>query len=287
MRGLLKEVCQDLERNYADAVCTFGLPLDWFRTLGQSLESEDYSNWKVVGWIESLNDLLYFVDILVQVRQERSRGEIAAQLRAEFREKFYEHGYADEIFPNGKPEPRLLLSRLTAFCQRLAREITQESVCLAPQLACAWVAGQGKDAWLVPCDLNANVERVELPWVCAVGTAGLSYVAPGPVRSALKRAGGQGEFLIKPIGIDLLVGDQNYAMVAYGKRSVGTGSVSSPFASGRADMARCGSGRHWSMGRTRRRWRCGRRGRRLPHACDGHCLLLRRLGRRGIGCSRY
>ncbi len=219
MRGLLKEVCQDFERNYADAACTFGLSIDWFRTLGQSFTSEDYSNGKVVGWIESLNDLLYFVDILVQVRQERSRGEIAAQLRAEFREKFYEHGYADEIFPSGKPEPRLLLSRLTAFCQRLALEITQESVCLAPQLACAWVAGQSKDGWLVPCDLNANVERVELPWVCAVGTAGLSYVAPAPVRSALKRAGGQGEFLIKPSGIDLLVGDQDYALVAYGKKA--------------------------------------------------------------------
>ncbi|MBK9114037.1 MAG: hypothetical protein IPM88_21065 [Nitrospira sp.] len=111
--------------------------------VGTVVRIRDYNNWKVVGWIESLNDLLYFVDILVQVRQERSLAErIAAQLRAEFREKFYEHGYADEIFPSGKPEPRLLLSRLTAFCQRLALEITQESVCLAPQLACAWVAGQ-------------------------------------------------------------------------------------------------------------------------------------------------
>ena len=218
MCGLLKDVCQDFERNYADAVCTFGLPVDWFRKLGQSFTSEDYSNWKVVGWIELLNDLLYFVDILGQVRQERSRGQIAAQLRAEFKEKFYEHGYADEIFPNGKPEPRLLLSRLTAFCQRLAREITQESVCLAPELACAWVGKRQGDAWLVPCDLNANMERVELPWVCAVGTAGLSYAAPGPVRSALTRTEGQGEFLVKPTGIDLLVGDRNYVMVEYGKQ---------------------------------------------------------------------
>ncbi len=287
MRGLLKEVCQDFERNYADAACTFGLPIDWFRTLGQSFTSEDYSNGKVVGWIESLNDLLYFVDILVQVRQERSRGEIAAQLRAEFREKFYEHGYADEIFPNGKPESRLLLSRLTAFCQRLAREITQESVCLAPQLACAWVAGQGKDAWLVPCDLNANVERVELPWVCAVGTAGLSYVAPAPVRSALKRAGGQGEFRSSRPGSICWSAIKIMPWLHTARRRGGIGGVSSPCASGRANMARLYSGRHWSMERTRRRWRCGRRGRRLPHACDGHCLLLRRPGRRGIGCWRY
>lgn len=219
MRRLLMDVCQDFEQNYADAVCTFVLPIDWFRRLGQSFTLEEYSNWKVVGWIESLNDLLYFIDILVQVRRERSRGEIATQLRAEFSEKFYEHGYADEIFPNGRSEPRLLLGRLTVFCQRLARDVTQESVCLAPRLACEWVAGQGKGAWLVPCDLNANVERVELPWTCAIGIAGVSYAAPGPVRSALKRAGGQAEFLIKPSGIDLLVGDQDYVMVAYGKKA--------------------------------------------------------------------
>ena len=160
MRRLLMDVCQDFEQNYADAVCMFVLPIDWFRRLGQSFTLEEYSNWKVVGWIESLNDLLYFIDILVQVRRERSRGEIATQLRAEFREKFYEHGYADEIFPNGRSEPRLLLGRLTVFCQRLASDVTQESVYLAPRLACEWVAGQRKGAWLVPCDLNANVERV-------------------------------------------------------------------------------------------------------------------------------
>lgn len=218
MRGLLKDLCRDFEQNYAEAVAAFELPIEWFRTVERSLTPEDYGNWKVVGWIESLNDLLYFVDILSQVRRERSRRDIAEQLQAEFKEKFYEHGYAEEIFPNGKPEPRLLLARLTAFCQRLAREITQESVCFAPPLACAWVAKQRRDAWLVPCDLNANVERVELPWVCAVGTAGLSYAAPGPVRTALKRAGGQGEFLIKDSGIDLLVGDRAYAMVEYGRK---------------------------------------------------------------------
>jgi HEXXH motif-containing protein len=218
MRGLLKDICRDFERNYADATCMFELPIEWFRKLGHSFTQNEYSNWKVVGWIESLNDLLYFVDILVQVRQERSRRDIAEQLRAEFREKFYEHGYADEMFPDGKPEPRLLLPRLTVLCQRLAREITQESICLAPRLACAWVATQRKDAWLLSCDLKANVERVELPWVCAVGSAGLSYEAPAPVRTALKRAGGQGEFLIKASGIDLLVGDLAHPMVEYGRK---------------------------------------------------------------------
>ena len=218
MRGLLKDVCRDFERNYADATCAFDVPVEWFLVLGRSFTQAEYSNWKVVGWIESLNDLLYFVDIVTQVRQERSRRDIAEQLRAEFREKFYEHGYADEIFPNGKPEPRLLLSRLTALCHRLAREITQESVCLAPRLACVWVAQQRRDAWVVPCDLNANVERVELPWGCAIGTTGVFYEAPGPVRAALKRANGRAELLIKASGIDLRVGDRAYAMVACGNK---------------------------------------------------------------------
>ncbi len=219
MSGLLKDVCRDLARNYADATCTFDLPIEWFCVLGRSFTQAEYSNWKVVGWIESLNDLLYFVDMLAQVRQEQSRADIAEQLRAEFREKFYEHGYADEIFPNGKPEPRLLLTRLTALCQRLAREVTQESVCLAPRLACAWVAQQRREAWVVPCDFNANVERVELPWGCAVGTTGVFYEAPGPVRTALKRAGGRAELMITASGIELLVADQAYAMVAYGGRA--------------------------------------------------------------------
>jgi hypothetical protein len=58
MRGLLKDVCRDFAQNYADAVCTFELPIDWFLSLGRSFTQAEYSNWKVVGWIESLNDLL-------------------------------------------------------------------------------------------------------------------------------------------------------------------------------------------------------------------------------------
>ena len=217
MQKLLKDLCRDFERNYAADACTLGLQIDWFRRLGRSFTTSEYSNWKVVGWIESLNDLLYLVDIVTQVRQERSRREIAQQLRAEFREKFYEHGYADEIFPDGKPDPRMLLPRLTTLCQRLAQEITQESVCLAPRLACDWVARHRSDAWLVPCDLRANVERVELPWGCAIGTMGIFYEAIGQARTALQRAEGQGKLVIAASGIDLLIGDRAYPMLECGR----------------------------------------------------------------------
>lgn len=217
MRRLLKDLCRDFERNYAESAHTLHLPIGWFRSIERSLTPAEFGNWKVVGWIESLNDLLYFMDIMGQVRQERSRRDIAEQLRAEFKEKFYEHGYADEIFPNGTLEPRLLLSRLTALCRRLAREVTQESVCLAPRPACQWVSvRRRRKTWLVPCDLTANVERVELPGVCMVGTTGLCYEAPRSVRRALTHAGAQAMFMITASGINLLVGKQSYAMVEYG-----------------------------------------------------------------------
>lgn len=217
MRGLLKDLCRDFEQNYWEPARTLHLPIEWFRTIERSLTPVEFSHWKVVGWIESLNDLLYFVDILAQVQQERSRRDIAEQLRGEFKEKFYEHGYADEVFPNGTPEPRRLLSRLTGLCRRLAREVTQESLCLAPHLACLRVAMQpGKKVWLVPCDLSANVERVELPGVCVTGTTGLCYEAPRLVRQALMRAGGQGKFVVKASGIDLRIGEQAHVMVEYG-----------------------------------------------------------------------
>ena len=65
MQKLLKDLCRDFERNYAAYACSaLGLPIDWFRRFGRSFTTSEYSNWKVVGWIESLNDLLYLVDIV-------------------------------------------------------------------------------------------------------------------------------------------------------------------------------------------------------------------------------
>ena len=29
------------------------------------------AHWKVVGWIEALNDLVYFIDLLQQIREEQ------------------------------------------------------------------------------------------------------------------------------------------------------------------------------------------------------------------------
>ena len=217
MQNLLRDLCRDFARDYAEAAHDFRLPIKWFLRIEQSLTLDEFGHERIVGWIESLNDLLYFIDIVGQVRQERFRSDIAEQLHAEFKEKFYEHGYADEIFPLGRPDPRRLLPRLTDLCRRLSREVMQESVCLAPSLACRWVARQHpRKTWRVPCDLSANLERVELPGVCVIGTDGVSYEAPRPCRQALIRAGGQATFQITGSGIVLLVGKQSYRMVEYG-----------------------------------------------------------------------
>lgn len=209
MRGLLLDLCRDFGSSYAGDARRLGLPVEWFQELAGELPLNSFSHWKVVGWIESLNDLLYFVDVLAQVRRERDRGEIAAQLHVEFREKFYENSYADEVFPKGRPEPRRLLPRLDALCRRLARETTQESVWMAPEAACRWVAARGGRTWRVPCDFSANMEQVELPCTPTVGTQGRSYGLARPLRQVLTRVGLQGELMVRPSRIDVSVRAQS------------------------------------------------------------------------------
>ncbi|GMV49235.1 MAG: hypothetical protein UZ03_NOB001000387 [Nitrospira sp. OLB3] len=215
MRRLLRALCRDLERNYAEPVEQLALPIDWFRLIERELEPAAYHHWRVVGWIEALNDLLYFVDLSVQVRKERQRGDLARQLLAEFKEVFYEHGYADEVFPTGQPEPQRLLSRIEALCRRLAREVTQESLGFAPRKACAWAAKQRTGVWLIPCDLSADFERVQEAGSFAVGLTGEWYEAPGSVRAALARAGRQGSYRVTGDGIDLVLDETRVPLVEY------------------------------------------------------------------------
>ena len=72
MRKLLSDLCHDLERQYAGLADRLGLPTQYFLFLTQAFEGPVYSNWKVVGWIEALNDLVYFLDVLAQIRKERN-----------------------------------------------------------------------------------------------------------------------------------------------------------------------------------------------------------------------
>ena len=63
MKRLLGDLCLDLENQYADVAKSLALPVAYFRFLGQALERDAYAHWKVVGWIEALNDLVYFIDL--------------------------------------------------------------------------------------------------------------------------------------------------------------------------------------------------------------------------------
>src|SRR5687767_14843752 len=163
MRTLLADICEDFE-HYPLLVRRLDLPVGLFRQIDGVLERRDYSNWKLVGWIETMNDLLYFVDLHHQLTTERDPVEFAEQLHAECQEKFYENSYADEVFPNGMADHRGLSGRLLRLCRRLSRDIVQQAILLYPGLACGWISSAGVRRWSVACDLSPNFERAELPW---------------------------------------------------------------------------------------------------------------------------
>ena len=58
MRSLLTAVCLDIQRHYAPLAKRLMLPAEFFRFLSVTVDRSSYSNWKMVGWIEALNDLL-------------------------------------------------------------------------------------------------------------------------------------------------------------------------------------------------------------------------------------
>jgi len=66
MRRLLQDLCREVQADYPELSDRFELPVGLFQLLSRSLQLERYSGWKVVGWIEALNDLVYFLDILQQ-----------------------------------------------------------------------------------------------------------------------------------------------------------------------------------------------------------------------------
>ncbi|MEK6619057.1 MAG: HEXXH motif-containing putative peptide modification protein, partial [Nitrospirota bacterium] len=177
MRGLVFDLCDDLRAHYQRPAAALRLPVDYFRFVGESLKLEDYSSWKVVGWIEELNDLLYFIDLREQLRRERDRRGFAEAFLAECQEQFYEHGYLDDLFPLREPEPGRFGQRLSALCARLAWQATQESLGLVPGLPCEWLGQEKRRRWAVPFDLGPNFERAEQPVCIAPGLEG-AYLEP-------------------------------------------------------------------------------------------------------------
>ena len=206
MKRLLSDLCLDLESQYADVAKSFALPVSYFRFLSQALERDVYAHWKVVGWVEALNDLVYFIDLLKQVRDERSPREFAAELYAECEEKFFENSYLDDLFPRGVSQASGLERRLNELCVRLTQELTQESLCLVPGLPMLWCASSKIPLWAIEGHLGHNVERAELFGTMAMGVEGDMYEAPPSVKRVLKQSSGQATFLIRPLDLSLKIG---------------------------------------------------------------------------------
>ena len=120
MKTLLIDLCGDIDDSYADLANRLKLPVGYFRTLAHSLERSSFSNWKVVGWIETLNDLVYFLDLLQQVRKERELRDFAEQLFFDCEQRYFENSYLEDLFPLNRPQTKGLGARLQRLCTRLA-----------------------------------------------------------------------------------------------------------------------------------------------------------------------
>jgi len=172
MRRLLFDLCVELAGRYRNQARALHLSPENFLAVGRALKPEDFSRWKVVGWIEELNDLVYFLDVRQQLSKEQARAGFADSFLAACAEQFYEHSYLDELFPNRKPEPARLFVRLSALCARLARSVTQESLFLVPDPRRIWSAWRARRMGNVPLELGPNFERAELPGSIAIGLDG-------------------------------------------------------------------------------------------------------------------
>ncbi|CUS31901.1 aKG-HExxH-type peptide beta-hydroxylase [Candidatus Nitrospira nitrificans] len=203
MRRLFVDLCREMHAHHADSAGEFGLPTGFFDRLHSSLQPKAYSNWKVVGWIETLNDLVYLLDVRCQLKGEQDRPEFAAQLLNECQEQFFEHGYLDDLFPTGRPQARGLEKRLFTLCRRLAQELTQEALWFDPALSGTWWRQRGRD---VRGNLKENFEKAELPGTIFVGIDGAWCAAPPRVQRAIGRAEGRAVFLVEPAGISVKVG---------------------------------------------------------------------------------
>ncbi len=206
MRRLFVELCRELHADHVDLTRELRLTTSFLDSLRSAFPPEVYSKWKVVGWIETLNDLVYLLDVFRQFKSEQDRPEFAEQLLAECREKFFEHGYLDDLFPTGQPQARGLEKRLFGLCRRLAQELTQEAIWLNPGVAVKWFCQRKMKQWDVPGMLSANFERSEIAGTIAVDISGAWCQAPKEVLRVLRQSRGRVVFRVDSTGITAKAG---------------------------------------------------------------------------------
>lgn len=208
MRHLLGDLCDELDGPYRHASRSLRVPTGLIRAVGASLNREDFSNWKAVGWIEELNDLVYLLDVREELRRESDPRGFAEAFYLSCETQFYEHGYLEELFPEGRPQSAALMRRLYRLCDKLARQVTRESLFLVPGLPCRWIDETARRPWSVPFDFSAHFERAELPDCIPYRLQGGVLFPSAAVQRRLREAGCHADLLIRSDGIDVRVGTQ-------------------------------------------------------------------------------
>lgn len=178
MRSLLMQLCDDLDGSYRQVSRTLQIPVEFFRMVGATLGADAFSHWKVVGWIEELNELVYLLDVREQFIRESDQRGFAEAFFAACTPQYYEHSYFDELFPKGRPLVSDLARRLTDLCTRLTEQVIREAWFLAPGLPCRWLEETGQRHWTVPYDLGPNFERAEPANGIALGLDGARLASP-------------------------------------------------------------------------------------------------------------
>lgn len=190
MRRLLFDLCEEFEQEHRRSTTRFRLPLPFFRMVGNALHPKAFSHWKVVGWIEDVNDLLFFVDVFEQTsreRQGRVSQEFIEQVFSHCEQQFYEHNYLDDLFPTGTPQGKGFTSRLTMLCSRLAQQVTQESLLLVEGLFGDWMSTQQFSCTPFPLQLYPNFERGEEGGCLYMGINGGFLQPPLVLRKKLEK----------------------------------------------------------------------------------------------------
>ncbi|GKS64860.1 hypothetical protein YTPLAS72_21640 [Nitrospira sp.] len=206
MRRLLTDLCRELHAEHADLTGELCLPTGLFERLRSRFALEAYSNWKVVGWIETLNDLVYFFDVLKQWKLEQDWADFTEQLFDECQEKFFEHGYCDDLFPMGKARVSGFEKRLYDLCRSLANELTQESLWFDPAVSVTWCRQRKLARWSVQGTFKDNFEKAEVQGTLSIRDTGAWCQAPGDIRRALRRSADRVVFLVEPTRISVKVG---------------------------------------------------------------------------------
>jgi HEXXH motif-containing protein len=167
---LLGDLCDQLDAEYAGTLDTA-----LFRRVAGELPTWALTSWKAVGWVEELNDCVYFLDALARVKQAgRKLEDVTQEVFAECEEQFYENSYFLTVFPTGNPASKGLAKRLQDLSDKLGRQVTQEALMLMP--------GSVHELYgrttTIPLDLSAQFERAEPAGALAMGLDGGWLVPP-------------------------------------------------------------------------------------------------------------